>query len=417
MPKNVPSEFTGRFSIKPKQSRSKLRAAPPALPAPSSLDEGAALSPLSDSLRDEPSPYHERKWTREGEEGSSPGDPGSVVSLSQNGDGELDAYSHQLEVNSPRYRQPSHQSDYSDHSGSQFGSSIQNVPLHGHRSPRPLAEPISDREKVMRILKSAWTKSNGSESDVSATAHRLAHFVSTTASPQDIKETPRLTVTAIIDFISEHPRALDFVFKAYDEAAKLLATKETNATNSLSRVCLFLVQDWLMKTATGFQGQPCPEGPGHLDIADRSNLHFRCPELSTNLDGVLARIHDFAKQRQAWIIGAAVYARCLSLDLMQTQDGTQALSLIQAGLDRRRHNWCKADMVGACILLRGCAKTLTGGLSVEDAHSAFNWWKSTLESHLLQGSETWDNDFVVKSHASVGTTSSTWLRASLTRSS
>lgn len=131
--------------------------------------------------------------------------------------------------------------------------------------------------------------------------------------------------------------------------------------------------------------------PGTIDSHDRSNLNFSEDEVAQNRNGVLAQIAEWKKCRRDQLITAAIFARCHALDVFRISDGKQATALIDMGLDHSSGYWSHSDFLAACILLRGCAKSLlptTKSDQIDERRSQFT-------RHLREP------DLVLKSHAAV----------------
>lgn len=403
MPKNVPAEFIGRFSIKPKKSRSKLKATPSGRPA---QDDGT--SPVPEYLRDELMTFHERK-RKALRDGSETGGPvhSAIPSLKDDEDrivvdeDGLNVYYQVLQEQSPNFKRSSHYSDQSDQSEQQPSSSTQQLRIHEKQSPGSDGEKLLTQEKALWILEAAWSTSSGFQFDVSATAQRLAQHIAVSSCPTNSEEVLQKAVLAIVESSSRQPRGIDFLLHVFDEATKLLSHPRPSQAGLSPELASQQLKGWLRAMSIGFRGTTNDASVGTIDLEDRSNIKFRYPDVSANLTGVVERVRNWKKERQIWIVAAAMHARCLSLDIASLDNGKHALTVVDAGLDRRHHKWSKADMVGACILLRGCAKSLIESLAERGIKDRQEGWTSLLESFLLQDSETWDNDFVIKTHAAV----------------
>ena len=145
-----------------------------------------------------------------------------------------------------------------------------------------------------------------------------------------------------------------------------------------------------------------PKSIGSLDTADRSNILFKSGNVERDLDRVLHQIEEWKKERTSWIIAAAMQSRCFSLGIMRVNDGRQIEALIDSGLNSGQSRWGKVDLIGACIMIRGCGNSVLEHLGSEAKHVKLDSWKSTLESSLQHDKGSASSvDFVVTYHASV----------------
>ena len=435
MPKNVPAEFTGRFSIKPKPSRSRPKAASI---KPSS--EEATSSSLPDSLRDESALFHERK--RRKEEDHSTSDRSSLsASPSQEIDDELGQYSQQLDVQSPHYQRTKR---HGEQVSRPFRPKHQTSSIDIHTTSRPEGKLSTDREKVLQIFRSAWTRPSSGRLDASATAHRLAHFYSLSTKVNQVAEVSRGVISALVEFISKHPRSIDFVLTSFDEAVKLLFAKETTATGSTQihdhtssqvlinefRECILHQNSRLRRSSKSLLSRTGGIEPakGILDATDQSNLKPKNSRVQANLKDVMIHVKTRRLQRRNWILTAAIHARCLANGISGIEGGWRRLvSEIDNALNqsrRQRHqrphhhlqeqqqrarpilierstdeDFPESHMIGACIMLRGSAKSLMKAMNDAsadadgdnsapiDAEEQLEEWKTALESFLLPPSE------------------------------
>lgn len=409
MPKKVPSQFTGRFSIKPKKISPKSKTVASASssqepePAQSSASGPAPeVAPLIEKFRDEPTPFHERKRKLSGEsepeEGTMLGLEGCRESLA--------IYSQQLEVQPPlkgRKHQITEQSEMQVEQAAILGeserTSDQRAPLrqpHTSQSPR---EPHHHPEEAIAILKAGWQGRNGAQPDIKGTAKALASRVSN-APDADIRLSVRHIVQAMHEYAYEHPRAIDFMLLAFSEAIKLLPDSFLDQHGHGPEATLTQLKWLLIDGVNGFDGFLLRDSQGVIDPEDLSNLKFEDSHVSgKDIMEMLHQINHWRFQRQAWLMAAAAQSRCFALEILRKKNGEHIESLIDAGLNRRSAQWCKANMVGACILLRGCAKSLNA--AVPTSGIKVFAWKASLDKFLLQDEETGNNDFVVKAHAAV----------------
>lgn len=145
-----------------------------------------------------------------------------------------------------------------------------------------------------------------------------------------------------------------------------------------------------------------PKCIGGLDAADRSNILFKSSDVDKNVDGVLSQIEDWRAERTSWITAAGMQSRCFSLDIIRVNSGRQIVALIDSGLNRGQGRWGQADLVGACIMIRGCGKSILDDAGSEKYNGKLDVWKSALESFLRHDDESSSTvDFGVTNHVSV----------------
>ena len=401
MPKKVPSEFIGRFSIKPKKSSSKLKRVASASGSQEPEPTPSGPTPLPDSLRDESVPFHERK-RKIGKDDK--GEEGSPVRTRDDVE-DLDVYSRQLEVQPPSKKpmlQMTEQSDVQDEQASIIHDPKSTVDQVAQiREPGTLPgpkEPHQYQDEAFAILKSGWQSLDGTQPDIEGTAQALANRAASVSDAETLLFV-RYIVRAMQQYASENLQALDFILLAYSEAIKLLPEPFLDKHSTGSDATIAQLKWLLIEEVNGFDGFLLPNSAATIDMEDRSNLKFQYSQVSSNLEGVLTQIHDWRFQRKMWLIAAATQSRCFALGILRTKNGKQIENLIDAGLNRKQGRWSKVDMLGACILLRGCAKSLHAEVPTSGIKAYA--WKASLDKFLLQDEETWDNDFVIKAHTAV----------------
>lgn len=242
----------------------------------------------------------------------------------------------------------------------------------------------------------------GNQPDYSSPAKALAQHTAKAKNPS-----PGVyiwsTILAIHQYSSTTPQALDFMLLVYAAACNQFPNTVSNEYGHGPTAGLQQLKWWLVEEADGFQGilMP-PKSIARLDAADRSNILFKGSSVERDLDQVLSQIEEWRKERTSWIVAAAMQSRCFSLDIMRVNDGRQIKALIDSGLNSGQSRWGKVDFIGACIMIRGCAKSLLDHPSSEAKHGRLDSWKSTLVSFLRHDEESSSGvDFVVTYHASV----------------
>lgn len=125
--------------------------------------------------------------------------------------------------------------------------------------------------------------------------------------------------------------------------------------------------------------------PGHV-----SNINFLKHEVANNLNAVLFMIEESKKCSRDRLIAAAMFGRCFALDIFLISNSVIVTPWIDMTLNHGSKGWSLSDFLAACILLRGCAKSL---LAIKA--NKITEWRSHFEHHLR------DQDFVLKCHAAV----------------
>ena len=339
MPKHVPAEFTGRFSIKPKQSSSRLRTTAPTPPFddPSTSPIGAFLV---DNFREDALTLLERKRKKD-EDWSTSGGPSSGASPSQDADDELEQYSSRLEVQSPVFNQYSHQGAVRRESAGQyFAPEIGALRLQHRSRSRVEAELPTNRDKVLQIISSAWTRPGGIRPDVSSAAHRLTHLIYTASRSQDARELSQIVVSTSIGFASNQPQSFDFVISVLDEAAKLLLIREAPggvaaggpATVPIApRTCAEAVSSYLKQYYDQTSDSLCtfaerssstgsPKRADQRELDERSGSNLRSPRAKADVDDALYQVQWLRKERKNHVLSTGMLARFFSLGVIQPDD-------------------------------------------------------------------------------------------------
>ena len=208
-------------------------------------------------------------------------------------------------------------------------------------------------------------------------------------------------IHAMKRFATGNPKSIDFLLSTFATLTRSLPDALTTEYGRGSAAGLCRLRTWLQAESNGLGGERSPEGIASLDARDRSNIKFHNSHVTASLEGILAEIEAWKAERTSCIITAAIHSRAFALGLMRTDDGRQIEDLINAGLVRKRGRWSKSDFISACILLRGCARSLLeqDGAKAE-AEEKREGLKNLLQG-FLQDAKTWDECFVVKAHATV----------------
>ncbi|CAD6567537.1 MAG: hypothetical protein ASARMPRED_000885 [Alectoria sarmentosa] len=262
------------------------------------------------------------------------------------------------------------------------------------------------QKQALDIFASAWANKNGdSQHERSSVSKALARCTVNAEDP-DADVYIWSTILAIKQFATTHPQALDFLLLGYSDATRLYPDTVSNEYGHGPAAGLQQLKWWIIEESDGFQGLLFPTSIGSVHPTDRSNLSFMQSDVNEKLDQVLTQINDWRGERTSWIIAAAIQARCFALDIIRVNDGRQIEALIDAGFHRQRNRWSKADFIGACVLLRGCAKSLISQLNAvaegqgqsQDRSQA---WKEALHTYLVEDVKSSGKDFEIKYHAAL----------------
>ncbi|KAI9704914.1 MAG: hypothetical protein M1836_006694 [Candelina mexicana] len=170
----------------------------------------------------------------------------------------------------------------------------------------------------------------------------------------------------------------------------------------------------LIEESQRFQGLVQPD-IGEADAEDASNINFNEQDLKERTTDVLTKIENWRGDRQDLLIWMATQARSYSLgavELNNVGSRASALSAIRFGLDtagvvkKSSRPWSKTDFLAACILLRGCAKSLKQAYeAVGQGDVVVDWVNQFglfIQSDKQAGNgRNRDNDFVLKYNAAL----------------
>ena len=203
-------------------------------------------------------------------------------------------------------------------------------------------------------------------------------------------------------FATEKPKSVDFLLYCLSSAFELFPEDVVTEYGRGPSAGTNRLRSWLQDESLGFRGELTNENIGQRDTADRSNIKFRRGQVSKNLEGALAEISAWKRHRTTAIVMAAIHARAFAMGILRISDGRRIEDLINAGLIRRQVRWSKVDLIGSCVIIRACGQTLSDRWGAKETPEKRQALQIALEGFLLQDSETWDDDFGIKAHATVG---------------
>ncbi|KAL9638463.1 MAG: hypothetical protein Q9164_001542 [Protoblastenia rupestris] len=413
MPKNVPPEYTGRFSIKRQISpapkcRTKIRH--PVLKTgqspikhheiilqrelSSSSSSSTAISYGRPDSCDPPSSASERLAesyaltpTRKSEQDESP-DRGT----------------------SPRNQWPHHhdvqlQAEIEiTESYKMLEASMARTPgaqSHTPQGPTPSPETEAQIEQEVYLTFAAkYFHRNTAPPAVLDMAGTLAKGVN-----DAVQTSPAVYIWSILRaikrFATDSPASIDFLIATFAIISKKFPETMVTEQGCGLTAGLTPLQAWLDEECSGFRGEVMAGDIATPSVADPSDNESQYARVTANFDGVLSKIQEWKQQRTSCIIVSAIQSRAFALDLLRKDDGRQVENAINSGVARKRRGWSKVAFISSCVLLRGCAKSLFERGGAEEAERKRQTLKKALQGLLLEDADTWDDCFIVKAHATV----------------
>ena len=260
------------------------------------------------------------------------------------------------------------------------------------------------------IFHKAWKSPVDRSSKTLDAAHRLHSHIRVAL---DQENCAWGSVYALNVFLGDDPTAIDFGIDVFRASIREFpdSTQDENGVTSISGEDV--LRAFLFDGAQFFQGDHSRDGLGKRDsddpgVSDASNIILSKAEVTDDQTDLLHRLQTWQEQRldiivllswlgRSWSKG---YARQQTADLLYPINNA-----IEAGARQRLYNprWSKADFVGACVLIRACAKSLLGALSEDSRNATMAYWKVGFISflHNDNGGRNVEEDFVVKLHAAV----------------
>jgi hypothetical protein len=121
-------------------------------------------------------------------------------------------------------------------------------------------------------------------------------------------------------------------------------------------------------------------------------------KVDQDLPAVLEGMEEWRGRRVTWTITAAIQARCFALDIYRDNE-SHGEALIDTALTEY-DNWSKADFIGCCVLLIGCAKCLVDALATAGKRDKCVQWIGGLQNFLKQEGPG-NDDILARYHAAV----------------
>ncbi|KAG9238181.1 hypothetical protein BJ875DRAFT_539848 [Amylocarpus encephaloides] len=169
------------------------------------------------------------------------------------------------------------------------------------------------------------------------------------------------TLSAIVDHGSQSPASLDLMLQTYIRAANKLPASVTSDYGKGSEAAIGELNWWITEEADLFNPPlpPTLETPGKTFAGDSSNPLFQENDVKERLDGVLDRTQEWRKERVRWTLMSAAKGRYYALELGKANEGKNAMAAqVDAAFNIGAEGWSEAQLVGAAIMLRSCAKSL-----------------------------------------------------------
>lgn len=262
-------------------------------------------------------------------------------------------------------------------------------------STDPTDPPHPYQTQAYTIFSTAWiahTTQDPSPTAIPTAASALSTFTAAATFPIGAHGVYIWSILlALTQHVTTHPRSLDLLLRIYASAIATFPPSVSNEYGHGSKAGLQQLKWWIVEESDGFQALLFPADVGTVgEKGDRSEIGFSAGEMG-DVGRVVEQVQAWRQKRTEWIVAAAVQARCCALEIVVVGEGRQIAALVDAGLNRGQGRWSRADFVGACVLLRGCAKTLRGLRGRK-----FEGWEETLEV-FVRGEE----GFVMTYHAAV----------------
>ena len=201
------------------------------------------------------------------------------------------------------------------------------------------------------------------------------------------------TLSAIMDHATQSPASLDMMLQAYVHAANKLPSEVSSDYGQGTQGAMGELNWWIIDEAGGLNPPVENFATGeNLSAEDHSNPQFQEREVKERLNGVLDRAQEWRQQRVRCTLMSAAMGRCYALNLVRGSEGRSVIALVNSALNLGGQRWSEAQFIGAAIMLRACAKSLTADIS------QVSEWIQKLEP-LLWGDSV---SFALKSHSEVG---------------
>lgn len=261
----------------------------------------------------------------------------------------------------------------------------------------------SNISEVLAIFSRYWVSNE--QSDVAGASTVLCHLTTISANPGQYIYN---TLLALHSFATTCPTSIDFLVRVYATAVDQFPNSVESEYGTGSLAGEEQLSWWLVDETNLFSVTERPVSLGRRDPCDPSNIEFPGKDVNERLMEVLDTIQKWREERQNLFICAVIQARCFALGAVRVKfpDGYGAETFIDCAIERNGSEWSQADFIAGCLLLRGCAKSLTEALRALGKEDKLDQWRSKFQIvlHRDEASEEEQqksHDWVVKSNAAV----------------
>ena len=257
--------------------------------------------------------------------------------------------------------------------------------------------------EVLAIFSKYWNQDE--QPDIVAASAALCE---STLDSEDSGRYISSTLLALHKFASARPNSIDFLIRVYAAAVDHFPSSIEGEYGTGPTAGEEQLSWWLVDETNLFRETDRTITIEGRDPSDPSNIEFREQDVRHKLNDVLDRIQEWKAERHMLIILAAIQARCFALEIVRIKfpHGYEVESLIDCALERREGQFSLGDFIAGCMLLRGCAKSLTEALRVLGKTDKIDRWKSGFEAFLYSHDvsslgQSDSKDWIIKSQAAV----------------
>lgn len=227
------------------------------------------------------------------------------------------------------------------------------------------------------------------------------------------------SIDTLEKLLNQFPSAIDFGLEVLRKAFRELLESVHHNYGKGPEGAENILKWYLIEFSTFFQGNVPPYGIGaqdtmHSPLPDASNIRFTSREFLESQDAGFEFLEAFQKARLSIIVLLAMEGRCHAMGFARLNRGDARANHIGGAIVVTIYNildrehavsplWSKADLVGCCILLRSCEKSLLEAIPADLRDKILTGWNGGFTAFLYGGDEgkNVDDDFVVKVHAAV----------------
>lgn len=265
---------------------------------------------------------------------------------------------------------------------------------------------------AFRIFAESW-HARYAATTIEESSHQLRQVI---VDSEDVEEAVYCAVNALHRFACKAPSALDHALDILGQGLSQLP--ETPEFSNGKRVddAFDILKWWFIEWSARFRGSAYSSPADHTkhsksdaeQTKDCTNVYFEASELvgSSGLDGVLERVRNLQSARLEFVVAKAMQARSHSKGISHLSCTKFAIPLINNALEPSTPGqipiWGKTELVGSCVLLRGCARTLIDKIPAESREQKIAEWIEKLGKFLYYDPcGTMGGDFILKIHVAV----------------